>query len=154
MKRKLISTLLLGFAIAGGAPREIFAAPPQSSSASDTLYKRLGGYDAIAAVTDDLITRLVADPQLSKFFVGLNDESKKRVRQHFIDFLCANTGGPCLYLGQDMKAAHKGLRITDGEWNASVTDLTATLDKFKVPEKEKGEVLSAIGGLKGQIVGQ
>jgi len=154
MNRKLIATLLLGFAMAGGAPREIFAAPPQASSGSDTLYKRLGGYDAIAAVTDDLITRLVADPQLSKFFVGLNDESKKRVRQHFIDFLCANTGGPCLYLGQDMKAAHKGLRITDGEWNASVSDLTATLDKFKVPDKEKGEVLSAIGALKPQIVGQ
>jgi hemoglobin len=154
MKRKLIATLLLGFAIAGGASRETFAAPQQASGATDTLYKRLGGYDTLAAVTDDLITRLAADPQLSKFFVGLNDESKKRVRQHFIDFLCANTGGPCLYLGQDMKAAHKGLRITEGEWKASVTDLTATLDKFKVPDKEKSEVLAAIGGLKSQIVGQ
>jgi hemoglobin len=154
MKRKLFATLLLGFAIAGGAPREIFAAPQQGSSASDTLYKRLGGYDALAAVTDDFLARLVADPQMAKFFVGLNDESKKRVRQHVIDFLCANTGGPCLYLGQDMKAAHKGLHITEAEWNASAADLTATLDKFKVPAKEKGEVLAAIGGLKDQIVGQ
>lgn len=155
MTRKLLATLLLGFAIAGGAPRDIFAAEPQAAAgATDTLYKRLGGYDAIAAVTDDLITRLVTDPQLSEFFVGLNDESKKRVRQHFIDFLCANTGGPCLYLGQDMKTAHKGLRITEGEWNAAATDLVATLDKFKVPEKEKNEVVSAVVALKPEIVGQ
>jgi len=155
MNRKLLATLLLGFAIAGGVPHEIFAAGPQSSASSGgTLYKRLGGYDAISAVTDDLITRLVSDPQLSKFFVGLNDESKKRVRQHFIDFLCNSTGGPCLYLGQDMKTAHKGLHITDGEWNAAAADLTATLDKFKVPDKEKNEVLSAVTALKPQIVGQ
>lgn len=125
MTRKLLAMLLLGFAPAAGVPRDLLAAGPQASTgATDTLYKRLGGYDAISAVTDDLIGRLVADPQLSKFFVGLNEESKKRVRQHFIDFLCANTGGPCLYLGQDMKTAHKGLRITEGEWNAAATDLT------------------------------
>jgi len=154
MKRKLIATLVLGFAIAGGVPREMFAAPPQASSANDTLYKRLGGYDALAAVTDDFIGRLATDPQMSQFFTGLNDESKQRVRQHVIDFLCANTGGPCLYLGQDMKTAHKGLHITDAQWNAAAVDLTATLDKFKVPEKEKGEVLSAVTALKPQIVGQ
>ena len=155
MNRKLIATLLMGFALAGGAVPYVYAAPPQANAAAqDTLYKRLGGYDAIAAVTDDLITRLATDPQLSKFFVGLNDESKKRVRQHFIDFLCANTGGPCLDLGQEMKSAHKGLQITEAEWNASAADLTATLDKFKVPEKEKNEVLNAITTLKPQIVGQ
>jgi len=154
MKRKLMGTLLLGLAITGGAVPYICAAPPQAASASDTLYKRLGGYDALAAVTDDFITRLATDPQLGKFFVGLNDESKKRVRQHVIDFLCANTGGPCLYLGQDMKAAHKGLHITEAEWNAAGADLVATLDKFKVPAKEKSEVLAAITVLKPQIVGQ
>ena len=155
MNRKLIATLLMGFAITGGAMQYVHAAPPQANpSASDSLYKRLGGYDALAAVTDDFIPRLATDPQLSKFFVGLNDESKKRVRQHVIDFLCLNTGGPCLYLGQDMKAAHKGLHITETEWNAAGADLVATLDKFKVPEKEKNEVLTAINTLKPQIVGQ
>ena len=154
MKRKLIATLLLGFAIAGGAPREIFAAPQQASGASDTLYKRLGGYDALAAVTDDFLARLAADPQMAKFFVGLNVESKQRVRQHVVDFLCKSTGGPCLYLGQDMKSAHKGLHITDAEWNASAADLVATLDKFKVPEKEKGELLAILGPMKPDIVGQ
>ena len=71
-----------------------------------------------------------------------------------IDFLCNATGGPCAYAGQDMKTAHAGLGITEDDWNASVKDLVVTLEKFKVPEKEKSEVLGAISGLKGDIVGR
>jgi len=127
-------------------------APPAFSQSKDSLYKRLGGYDAIAAVTDDMLGRLIADPQLSKFFVGLNDVSKTRIRQHFVDFLCKATGGPCAYTGQDMKTAHAGLNITEADWAAAVKDLQATLDKFKVPDRERGEVLSAVSSLKPDIV--
>lgn len=121
---------------------------------SATLYQRLGGYDALAAVTDDFIGRLVTDPQLARFFTGLSTDSKVRIRQHVVDFLCAATGGPCKYTGRDMKTAHTGLNITDSDWNVTVKDLTATLDKFKVPDKEKNEVLQAIAAQKGDIVGR
>lgn len=119
-----------------------------------TLYKRLGGYDAIAAVTDDFLGRLAGDAQLGRFFKGLSADSQKRVRQHIVDFLCTATGGPCLYTGRDMKTAHTGLGITEEDWNLTVKHLVATLDKFKVPEKEKGEVLGEIAGLKSDIVGR
>ncbi len=119
-----------------------------------SLYKRLGGYDALAAVTDDFIGRLATDHKLSRFFVTHNEQGLRRIRQHVVDFLCVATGGPCVYTGQDMRTAHTGLKITEDDWNASVTDLIATLDKFKVPEKEKSEVLGAISGLKGDIVGR
>lgn len=105
-------------------------------------------------MTDDFIGRLAGDPQLSRFFTGLNNQSKIRVRQHVVDFLCAATGGPCKYTGQDMKTAHTGLNITEADWETSVKHLIATLDKFKVPAKEKSEVLQAIAGLKGDIVGR
>lgn len=117
-----------------------------------SLYERLGGYDAIAAVTDDFIGRLIKDDKFAKFFVGASNDSKKRIRQHIVDFLCMATGGPCAYNGRSMKTAHEGLMITKEEWDASVKHLTATLDKFKVPEKEKGEVLAAVGGLEKDIV--
>jgi len=136
----------------------IFIAVSLASSAGafgaqkKTLYQRLGGYDAIAAVTDDFITRLATDPELGKFFVGLNTESKKRVRQHVIDQLCAVTGGPCLYLGQDMKTAHRGLGITQDDWDRAVKHLVETLDKFKVGKQEKNELLTAISALKSDIV--
>jgi hemoglobin len=116
------------------------------------LYERLGGYDAIAAVTDDFAARLATDKKLGKFFVGLSDDSMKRLRQHVVDFLCVATGGPCVYTGRDMKTSHTGLEITEEEWDISVKHLVATLDKFKVPEKEKSEVLTAVGGLKKDIV--
>ena len=129
-------------------------AQTQQASTQPSLYKRLGGYDALAAVTDDFIGRLASDPQLSRFFVTHNQEGLKRIRQHVVDFLCVATGGPCVYTGQDMKTAHTGLKISEDDWSASVKHLVATLDKFKVPEKEKGEVLAAISGLKGDIVGR
>lgn len=124
-----------------------------SVSAQDkSLYTRLGGYDALAAVTDDFLGRLATDKALGKFFIGLSSDSKTKVRQHVVDFLCKATGGPCAYTGRDMKLVHTGLMIDKKEWDASVKHLVATLDKFKVPEREKGEVLGAVGPLERDIV--
>jgi hemoglobin len=117
-----------------------------------SLYQRLGGYDALAAVVDDFVGRLVADKQFAKFFVGQSDDSKKRIRQHVLDQFCAATGGPCIYTGRDMKTSHMGLGITEDDWNAAAKHLVASLDKFKVPEKEKGEVLAFVTTLKKDIV--
>ena len=116
------------------------------------LYQRLGGYDAIAAVVDDFIGRLATDPQIAPFFTGHSTDSKMRIRQHIINQLCQATGGPCVYNGRDMKTAHAGLGITEEQWNTSVTHLVATLDKFKVPQKEKDELIGAIASFKKDIV--
>jgi hemoglobin len=117
-----------------------------------TLYQRLGGYDAIAAVTDDFIGRLATDKQLGRFFVGHSEDSLKKVRQLIVDQLCAAAGGPCIYIGRDMKTAHKGMGITEAEWNTTAMHLVATLDKFKVPKAEKDELLTAISSFKKDIV--
>ena len=126
----------------------LFAAEAQQPS----RYKRLGGYDAIAAVTDDFIARLASDKSLSRFFVGHSKDSLGRIRQLVVDQLCAATGGPCVYIGRDMKTAHQGMGITETDWNAAVGHLVATLEKFKVPEKEKNEVLGAVSSFKKDIV--
>ena len=139
---KAIVTLLLACAIA----------LPAFAQQAPTLYKRLGGYDAIAAVSDDFLARLAADPQFARFFGGHSTDSMQRLRQNVVNQLCAATGGPCLYTGRDMKTAHAGLGITGKDWDASVKALVATLDKFNVPAKEKDEVLAAIGGLRKDIV--
>ena len=118
----------------------------------DSLYKRLGGYDALAAVTDDFIGRLATDKTLGRFFVGASDNSKMRIRQLVLDQLCAATGGPCVYIGRDMKTAHKGMGITEEDWNIAVKHLVATMTKFKVPEREQKEVAGALTTLKADIV--
>lgn len=157
MKGKLLATMLIAFAVISGVAPQAVAASPQpinAPAAGDSLYIRLGGYDALMAVTKDFIGRLATDPQLAKFFTGLNDTSKARVESHVVDFLCVATGGPCIYTGQDMKTAHTGLHITGADWNISAAHLKETLDKFKVPQKEQDEVMAAISGLKGDIVGR
>jgi len=117
-----------------------------------SLYERLGRYDAIAAVSDDFIARLANDKQLSRFLVGLSADSKKRLRQLVVDQLCEATGGPCIYIGRTMKASHAGLGVTESDWQVTVKHLVATLDKFKVPKKEKSELLAIASSLKGDIV--
>ena len=117
-RHSLLVALMLGFIPAGVMSGLAVPVPPNSSAAApqaaaqDSLYKRLGGYDALAAVTDDFIGRLATDPKEGRFFVGLSTDSKVRVRQHVVDFLCVATGGPCKYTGRDMETAHTGLNIT------------------------------------------
>lgn len=117
-----------------------------------SLYHRLGGYDDIAAVTDDFIGRLAGDPRFEKFFSGFSVDSKKRLRQHFVDQICAATGGPCIYMGRDMKTVHQGLGLTEADWNAGVGHLVEALDKFKVGKREKNELLTIVSSLKKDIV--
>ena len=123
-----------------------------SAQAQESLYKRLGGYDAIAAVTDDFIVRLVTNKELSRFFVGLSDDSKGKVRDHIIDLVCLKTGGPCTYTGRDMKTSHKGLAITESDWNIMAKLFVETLNKFKVPQKEQDELLAIVATTKKDIV--
>jgi len=128
------------------------SAQSPADNSTPRLYKRLGGYDEIAAVSDDFIGRLGADKQLGRFLVGLSTDSQKRLRQLVVDQLCEATGGPCIYIGRSMKTSHAGLGITESDWDLTVKHLVASLDKFKVPEKEKNELLAIASSLKPDIV--
>ena len=127
-------------------------AAPLAAADDASLYKRLGGYDAIAAVTDDFIGRMAADPQLGPFFAGHSTESLKKIRQLVVEQLCEMSGGPCYYTGRSMKASHAGMKISGAHWDTAVKHLTATLDKFKVGQKEREELFAAVGTLRADIV--
>ena len=117
-----------------------------------SLYQRLGGYDAVAAVVDDLLPRLTADPEIGVYWKGKCKDSMRKDRQLVVDFLCAATGGPANYLGRDMKTSHEGLGITENDWDIFVRHTIATLDDLGVAEREKSEFLAAAASLKGDIV--
>lgn len=116
-----------------------------------SLYERLGGKDAITAVVDDFVGNVAADKRINGYFAKANIPNLKR---NLVDQICQAAGGPCTYTGKDMKTAHKGMGITDADFNALVEDLQKTLNKFKVADKEQGELLGALAPLKPQIVGQ
>ena len=115
------------------------------------LYERLGGYDSIVAVVDDFMGLQFADKQVGRFYVGHSTKSKKRLSQLITEMLCQVTGGLANYIGQDMRTAHSGLGITESDWQATVNNLTAALDKFNVPQKEKKELLAIASGLRPVI---
>jgi hemoglobin len=123
------------------------------SSDKKTLYERLGGYDAITAVANDLLPRLNADSQLGRFWSHRGGEDGvKREKQLLIDFLCASTGGPMYYRGRNMVLTHRGMRISESDWNMFLGHAAATLAKFQVPEAEQQEVVAHVQSLKEEIV--
>ena len=121
------------------------------SMQSQTLFQRLGGKDAIVAVVDDFVGNVAGDARINGRFASTNIP---RLKQMLVDQICAGTGGPCTYSGRDMKSAHAGMNISDAEFGALVEDLIKSLDKFKVPEKEKKDLLAILGPMKGDIVGR
>ena len=117
-----------------------------------SLYARLGGYDAIAAVTENLLARMMADPKLGRFWAIRAEDTVRREKQLLIDFICHSAGGPLLYTGRDMLTSHKGLRITEDDWATFLVHLNATLDEFKVPAPEKAAVVGFVQSTKADIV--
>ena len=126
------------------------ASPAGGASDSDrTLYERLGGQPAIEAVVTDFIGNVAADERINApFGVAVLNV----LHQRLVEFVCVATGGPCKYTGRDMRAVHKGMGVTNTQFDALVAALVKSLDKFKVPEREKSELLGALGPLREQIV--
>ncbi len=119
-----------------------------------SLYERLGGYEAISAVVNDFAPKLFKDPQVGAFFKGMGTDTRMSFIQKNINLVCNVTGGPCKVLSRPAKTVHAGLGITESDFNVVVNHLVDTLDKFKVPAKEKKELLDIIGTLKPDIVEQ
>ena len=123
------------------------ASSPAPKSAS--LYERLGGQAAITAVVDDFVANVAADKRINGQFANTNIP---RLKMLLVEQICAGTGGPCQYTGRDMKSAHVHLQISEANFAALVEDLSRTLDKFKVPQTERGELMAVLGPMKSDIV--
>ncbi len=119
---------------------------------SKPLYERLGGHDAIVAVANDLLPRLQADPQLGRFWAHRGADGIAREKQLLIDFLVSSTGGPVYYRGRDMTLTHRGMRISEHDWEIFLGHAGATLEHFRVPEPERSEVVRFVLSLKPEIV--
>lgn len=119
--------------------------------AEKTLYERLGGQPAITAVVDDFIANVAADPVINRRFAAADIPKLKKL---LVEQVCEASGGPCKYTGRTMKESHKGMAITAAEFNAMGGDMLKTLDKFRVPDREKNEVMALLGSMSKDIVGQ
>ena len=149
---KLAALACVLAACGGGAPATTAKKPEakaEAPAAKQELYERLGGQRAVVAVVDDFVANIAADQRINMRF---SDTDIPRLKALLVEFVCLATGGPCHYTGRDMQSSHAGMDLVDDEFTALVGDLVKTLAKFKVPEKEKNELLGALGPLQPQIV--
>jgi hemoglobin len=120
-----------------------------------SLYERLGGVNAIAMVVDRFSDQIVENPKLN-----LNpalkewNASGQLAGLKFMRtlWLCQTAGGPFEYTGKDLGEAHKDLHLTADEFDEVGAEIANALDHFKVPEREKQEVLAAIVAQKTDVI--
>jgi hemoglobin len=120
-----------------------------TQSTEPKLFDRLGGLPAITAVVDKTLDSAAHDPRTSRSFDGVKLAA---VKQSVVAQICEATGGPCKYKGDSMREVHRGLDITSAEFDAFVQQLIATLDQFKVGEREKHDLLQILAPMKTDIV--
>jgi hemoglobin len=136
MKKRVWGVFVIAGLLIGVSSAPLFGQMKEKS-----LYDRLGKKKAIAAVVDDFVSRVAGDARINKMF-----------KSHLVDQICEASGGPCKYTGKNMKAAHMGMGISGNDFGALVEDLVGALDKFKVGQHEKDQLLGALGPMKGDIV--
>ena len=130
-----------GIALLAALTLSLSAVASHAAAPAESLYRRLGGYDSIAAFVDTAFPRVAAHPQLSHLFRGHSQSSQLRQRQLIVDALCAVTGGPCIYTGRDMKPVHVGLGITAAQWETFMGIISATATERDFGAADKAEFL-------------
>ena len=132
-----------------GSTTDTAAGAAATDTARGTLYERLGRRSAIVMVVDSVVARVAADDRINKKFARSNIP---RVKTMLVDQICNATGGPCTYTGRSMKEAHRNMGVTDGEFDALVEDLVATLNQFNVAKADQDALLNTLGSMKADIV--
>ncbi len=132
------------------------------------LYERLGGEQGLSAIVDDFVTRVLADPRVNWERKGVtrgglslkrnqtvawdpNAQNVDRLKKHLRQFIALATGGPTVYEGRDMKEVHAGMHISNPEFDATIGDMKATLDKLQVPTDEQKELLAILESTRPQV---
>jgi len=126
--------------------------------ADQSLYDRLGGVYAIAAVIDRFSDSLLEDPSIVNANPELREWHTVKYRERLpgLKFLrtlwvCDVAGGPFKYTAQPLDKAHFDLHISPEVFDMVAGHLAETLDQFNVPEREKQEVLGAFAAHKGEV---
>ena len=126
--------------------------PVENHTPETSLYKRIGGYDVIAAIIDDLFALMRADARFARFGAGRSLDSRRRAQQLTVDLICWASGGPCYYVGRDMRTSHAGLQITESEWEASLEMTRKALQNHSVGLQEQSEFLALFEQFRKDIV--
>jgi hemoglobin len=147
-----MSRYLLGATIALLATTIAFA---EQATMKKSLYDRIGGEAALTKVVDDFVAKAAANPKVNFTRNGTwvaSDAAVKRLKTHLVNFLGSAFGGPQKYTGRSMKESHRGMAITQAEFDALAADLKAVLEANKVPKAEVDEIMKIAASTAPDIV--
>jgi hemoglobin len=150
MRKSVLGVFVIGAVLVGVSSASLLGQGMKEKS----LYDRLGGKKAIAAVVDEFVSRVAADNRINAFFAATAGDAKRlsMFKGKLVDQICEASGGPCQYTGKDMKTAHMGMGVGGSDFGALVEDLVGALDTFHVGAHEKDQLLGALGPMKSDIV--
>jgi len=117
-----------------------------------TLYERLGGYEGVSGFVNNLLPRLKSDEKLGRFWENRGDDGIEREKQLLIDYICSNAGGSVYYTGRDMRISHKGMNISENDWDIFFEHAGATMRELQIPQQECDDVVAFVSSLKNDIV--
>jgi truncated hemoglobin YjbI len=120
-----------------------------------TLWDRLGGEPGVTKIVDDFINLAAPDPKVDFFRGGkfqMTPDQVVKMKRELVEQISQASGGPLKYTGPDMKTVHKGMGITDAQFNAAAAHLQKALEKNKVAAEDVKKVLGAVGSYRKEVV--
>jgi hemoglobin len=135
-----IFILLVGFCVGFGA---------NAVSAEDTLFADMGGHDTIVKIANHSVDNFLADIRIKAIFDESNDD---RIRQKLAEEYCHVAGGPCVYTGHGMYETHRGLHLTNADFNAVVEDVQNAMDKEGIPFATQNRFLARLAPMQRLVV--
>lgn len=133
------ATLLAGFSVSGRA----------QTATDDSLYRAWGGEAGIRDVMQDFVPRLAAHPRIGHFF---KDTNRQHLTTQLTAQLCQVAGGPCVYEGADMRAAHRDMGVRRGDFNTLVEVLQQSMDARGIPFGAQTAMLARLAPMHRDIV--
>jgi hemoglobin len=126
--------------------------PTPVSPITKTLWDRLGGEAGVSKVIDDFVAAAGSDPKVDFTRGGKYKPDVPVLKKKLVELVSSVTSGPLKYTGKNMKDAHKGMGITDEEFDATKKHLADALKKNNVKEADARAVLDVVEGTRRDIV--
>jgi hemoglobin len=139
----------------GNAPAKKDKEAATGVEASKTLWNRLGGEEGVTRIVDDMVNTAAPDPKVDFFRHGkykMSAEEVAKMKREIVEQVSEAAGGPLKYTGPDMKKVHKGMGITDEQFDALAGHLKKALEKNRVAPADADAVLATVNSYRKEIV--
>lgn len=126
-----------------------FTSACQSISKDSLLYHELGGQPGVERISEAFIKVVINDPRVEQHF---SDSNLDRFYEKLSEQLCELSGGPCHYTGDDMVTVHKGMNISEAEFNVIVEIMKLALENTEIDIATQNRLLSKLALMRSDIL--